>query len=390
MEYKINLSDNDLKYMDEPTGDIVLDCSHLPDGVTVGDVIIIHYSEDKDSVSHVYTVDHLDTDNNVATLCWERKTESELMVEEPVIKLNDNELNNPAAVDFKSIAKNAKDEEDAQIAKQEFDKRTESIRNKNQHIVDYLNDALRREDQTLVIVDKMFDALVPPSGMSETVAGEYIRAIVRILYRDANDGDKFFEGYGIDTCGSSAEYLYDNGFDAEIRDILDNAYYLSSEDEKYTEKLVHLTKTILEDISNTPELCWTPNETDSRNYSIDLIVSEQPRYDFDFEVSDKVEQLLEQGTINAWDVNKYVEEQFSNDSVFNGAEVERPWSQYSSTVTVTNLTKDGYDTLSDMLDRHFDSFWEDLVSEYADELNSSEDDDFVDLDDYSDDSEDSM
>jgi hypothetical protein len=49
--------------------------------------------------------------------------------------------------------------------------------------------------------------LVPDIGNSETVFGEMLRAINRILYRWENDGDRFSERYGIETCGSSAIYL---------------------------------------------------------------------------------------------------------------------------------------------------------------------------------------
>ena len=52
--------------------------------------------------------------------------------------------------------------------------------------------------------DDWFDYLVPREGTAPTVAGEIYRAIARIIYRDFNDGDKFYEGYGRETCGSSA------------------------------------------------------------------------------------------------------------------------------------------------------------------------------------------
>lgn len=53
----------------------------------------------------------------------------------------------------------------------------------------------------------MFDELVPAEGPAETVAGEIVRAANRLLYRCYNDGDVFWEDYGIETVGPIYEYL---------------------------------------------------------------------------------------------------------------------------------------------------------------------------------------
>ena len=55
--------------------------------------------------------------------------------------------------------------------------------------------------------DVLFDKLVPGSGDSETVEGELIRAINRIIYRWFNDGDYFYQGYGIETAGGAHSFL---------------------------------------------------------------------------------------------------------------------------------------------------------------------------------------
>ena len=55
--------------------------------------------------------------------------------------------------------------------------------------------------------DVLFDKLVPSSGDSETVEGELIRAINRIIYRWFNDGDYFYQGYGIETAGGAHSFL---------------------------------------------------------------------------------------------------------------------------------------------------------------------------------------
>lgn len=55
--------------------------------------------------------------------------------------------------------------------------------------------------------DELFNALIPSSGRADTIAGETLRALHKIGYRYYNDGDHYFEGYGIETAGSSAIYL---------------------------------------------------------------------------------------------------------------------------------------------------------------------------------------
>ena len=53
----------------------------------------------------------------------------------------------------------------------------------------------------------LFDKLVPGSGNSDTIEGEMLRAINRIVYRYYNDGDFFYKGYGAETAGPAHSFL---------------------------------------------------------------------------------------------------------------------------------------------------------------------------------------
>jgi len=55
--------------------------------------------------------------------------------------------------------------------------------------------------------EPLYDKLVPGQGDAETVEGEMLRAINRIVYRFYNDGDKYFEGYGTETAGPAHSFL---------------------------------------------------------------------------------------------------------------------------------------------------------------------------------------
>ena len=56
-------------------------------------------------------------------------------------------------------------------------------------------------------INALFEELVPASGKAATVAGEIIRAISRIGYRNYNDGDHLGVGYGRETCNPAGRYL---------------------------------------------------------------------------------------------------------------------------------------------------------------------------------------
>jgi hypothetical protein len=76
----------------------------------------------------------------------------------------------------------------------------------------YGNDEIINEssNKTEKELDKLFNELVPGSGVADTVEGEMVRAIMRIMYRYYNDGDYYFRGYGKETCAPSVDYLKSN------------------------------------------------------------------------------------------------------------------------------------------------------------------------------------
>ena len=99
--------------------------------------------------------------------------------------------------------------------------------------------------------EPLYDKLVPGQGDAETVEGEMLRAINRIIYRYYNDGDEYFTGYGIETAGPAHSFLVNanhplrstmkkifgdgTNYDQTIKDalvaILD---YIESKEGKYT------------------------------------------------------------------------------------------------------------------------------------------------------------
>ena len=298
-----------------------------------------------------------------------------VLKEAPQIFITDDELLTPGKIDFKDKIQTAIDDEKAAVIQGEKQKKMEELKLKYSDIPEIIKSSLDRNDILDTTIDLVFDKIVPSSGPAETVGGEFLRAITRIIYRDLNDGDKFFEGYGLETCGSSAQYLFDNGFESDIEKILDQAEFLSEDDEKYTDAINTLATHILERLASDSELLWTPNEEDSREYSYEYIEEHQPTYEFELYGSDDVITLVNDGILNSWDLIRYVESQLEWESAYRNAEVERPWSHHDTSVTVSNLTRDGYELLKDSFKHSSEAWWKDLTDEYADELDDSEYDD---------------
>lgn len=304
----------------------------------------------------------------------------DLLFEAPVVRFDDAELNNPDKIDIRDNIRRAteKEKQAAEVA---------ATKQKEQKLQVSAEQTLRKFHKSLVknfstedTLEVLFDDLVPPSGAAESVAGELTRAMMRLLYRDANDGDKFFTGYGIETCSSSAMYLYDHGFAEEIQSILDSSYKLAEDDAAYTDALMLLAESVIKHIKSNTELMWTVNEDDSREWPADYIEEEQPRYEFEIQGTAEIEQLVENGILDAWKLNEYAEQQLSNFSACRDAEVSIPWSHNSTNVTIENLTKDGLDAIEDSYSRDPEGWWADLVSEYEDQLHDSEYDDEYDAD----------
>ena len=101
---------------------------------------------------------------------------------------------------------------------------------------------------------KLFKILVPDGGNAETLEGELLRAINKIKYRDMNDGDIFYSGYGAETCGSAATYLivskdfkkYAKELNKKVAKILDDISWHNIQGRKYTASLDKILKLIID------------------------------------------------------------------------------------------------------------------------------------------------
>ena len=113
-------------------------------------------------------------------------------------------------------------------------------------------------------INALFNELVPASGKADTVAGEIIRAVSRISYRNYNDGDHIGIGYGNETCNPAARYLGEVAGDC-VKQAIVNMWGVG-DDSRYDNAVEALEEAVLEYLEQHPELKTTVNSEDMWDY----------------------------------------------------------------------------------------------------------------------------
>lgn len=295
--------------------------------------------------------------------------EAKELNEAPVITLRDDEINNPDSFDLKSaIHQRVEDEKAAKEAEEkaaEEAKRSSRVEELKAHADSTIEQIRNSSDP----IQEAFELLVPSEGKAETVAGEMVRAMMRVLYRDYNDGDKFMAGYGLQTCGSSMCYLVEMMPDAwadYAQRAVDEADKYMDDDAAYTQLITDLSDSLVEYLCKHPELFYTLNDEDSRDHDMSYLEDNQPRYDFEVDGNDDTYELLQHDIITSSDLYNYVKEALEYDSLYRDCEVDSPWGSDSNSITVSNLTYDAREALKDMVEHG--NFWNDLTNEHEEEL----------------------
>ena len=222
-------------------------------------------------------------------------------------------------------------------------------------------------DPDMSITDQLqvyFDELVPAQGKADTVAGELVRAMMRVLYRDYNDGDLFYSGYGKETCGGSVVYLMDKVEDLErpFSNIVENQY----EDQYYTEELEEAAYLLIQYLNNHPELFIQKNEEDSRNVDENRLEDyfSLPLYEFEPDTSYDESYY----DVSDDDIDEFIRGVVSSD--LSSGDVNR-WARDGW--TIVDLDKEDYDTLQELWDRWFRDFLIDYERQEEDEYEDEED-----------------
>ena len=307
---------------------------------------------------------------------YEESASDDTLVEAPVVKLSDDQLNDPSEVNFSKMIRDAEEKERAEKEEAERLARKDELSQKYSGVI-YSIQKVNNTDEPGIEINRLeaaFAELVPSAGKADTVAGEIVRATMRIIYRYYNDGDYFFMGYGLETAAPSAAYLSDRYEDTisegmEIGQVFANEYGINDKelDEKYEKFLKTLADVVVQDIIDNPELIEEENDVDSRDFDPEYIVDEQPRFETDFMLSQDVQDLYDADIVTTRDIRYYVEGCFEWESQYEGCEISYDGGDY---VYLSNLTYDGFYDISERFKGYngIEKFWEEFVEEYADQL----------------------
>ena len=135
-------------------------------------------------------------------------------------------------------------------------------------------------------LQELFGSLVPENGKADSLAGEIVRAMTRIVYRAWNDGDKIGVGYGKETCNPPARFLMSNTTE-EIANLIIAAWGMGN-DGAYDAVINVVVGKVVEYVNAHPELKERPTEDmlsyvdpceDRDDKWFDLLLDEQDAYD---------------------------------------------------------------------------------------------------------------
>lgn len=129
-------------------------------------------------------------------------------------------------------------------------------------------------------LDVLTEKLVPDYGPGETLEGEMVRAINRILYRFYNDGDLWYQGYGCETAGPAAAFLMSPAVCQRVDLLADMAASDHASSPAYEKALFKVAEKILDYIE--ARTSYEENSFDMLNFPSRY----QPEYDDEDEDED--------------------------------------------------------------------------------------------------------
>lgn len=280
-------------------------------------------------------------------------------------------LNNPSEVNFRNILKMKQEKIDRENAERELAERKAEAAKKAAPIIEKIKAAPDTEDINTEgdKISVAFNELVPDSGTAPTVAGEIVRSMMRILYRWWNDGDKFYEGYGLETCGTSIEYLVDNDV-VELGYVEDMINEVSKfgddehQDDAYEKYIVRMANDVMTYLLKNPELFSEPNKADSRSGKVRWIDDYTPKYDYECEIPNCIMKHINAGNISERDLEGELEYwETSYGSIRNNSEEINVGSSY---IEIIGCTKEVKDELEESFYGWLENYGDDLDNEHGD------------------------
>ena len=228
--------------------------------------------------------------------------------------------------------------EEDKAAKAEAEKQQKAEELKAKYPVSAITDCVESEDP----LHSLFKLTVPDNGTCDSVGGEIVRAMMKILFRDWNDGDKFFEGYGRETCLPAAAFIIEKlPFTFDI--FADIA--ATRDDDQYTREIQQCSNAVVNALtSDDISLFWTPNDEDMNDTDTSPYDDWEPTdYTYDGDFPDALIEAMFDDKVSRAQVEMSVQDALSwEDIQYDYLTVgEYGWS-------VEGLNRDTYERLQDM------------------------------------------
>ena len=268
---------------------------------------------------------------------------------------------------YDTIAKQTKSRYDDEKQAEADAKARAELQAKAQPKLDEVNKAIESGEEPIVA---LFDAFVPSSGKADTVGGELVRAMNKVGYRYYNDGDWFFCGYGLETCGSCATYV------SETIDFWDEFYRIAEnskssydvDDIVYEDELKITIEKFCNYMFDHTELFATPNNEDCLKAGVDEWERLYDSFEWDVQLPENVRFHLDRGDISEYDIEDQIRWDFN---ISNNADIYVDSSGY---VQFEDLTWDELQQMEGHTYNALESWGEDLDDEYGSEEDEYDDD----------------
>lgn len=297
------------------------------------------------------------------------------LTEAPTVTIPDDQLNDPDSINLRGLAKGAVEKENQEKARKAEAERRAQLAEKAKDLLAEIKADTESEDT----INAVFHACVPMSGKSDNLAGELARAMERISYRDFNDGDVFYDGYGLETCGEAAAFIMTHV--PELADVFLSIAERALMDDSYTDAINSIREKLGKYILNNTHLLAEPTGDMFEDYDEGLLAEIKdsvPRETYDVDVSgDYIDQLLEADVISYDDIEGWIEDILRECVEYGSDAYVNRWAH--DAFEIRDLTPSEYRVLEDEFEETFNRWVEEEYKEHEDEIeeyfNGEEDDD---------------
>ena len=311
-----------------------------------------------------YDAEDIENTNKYYNELMGESLKESLLNEAPNISIPKDSLNDPDSISLRGIAKDAVDKENLEKAEKAEAERRAQLTEKAKDLLAEIKADTESEDT----INAIFHACVPSSGKSDNLAGELARAMERISYRDYNDGDVFYDGYGLETCGEAAAFIM-----THVPELANNFLSIAERalmDDSYTDAINNIREELGKYILNNTHLLAEPTGDMFEDYDERMLAEIRdslPRETYDVDTSGEyIEQLMEIGAISYDDIEEWIEDILRECVEYGSDAYVNRWAH--DAFEIRDLTPSEYKIIENEFDETFYKWVEEAYKEHEDEI----------------------